>query len=49
MLIVKQTFAQTINLNHQFQGTSFSNISKGNYKVGFVTYDTLAGAPYTVN
>jgi hypothetical protein len=49
LVSVHHVFAQSISINHQFQGTSFSNISKGNNKVGFVSYDTIAGAPYLIN
>jgi uncharacterized repeat protein (TIGR01451 family) len=44
--IVKASFAQSISINRQFQGTSPTAISKGNNKIGWVTYDSLPGSPY---
>jgi uncharacterized repeat protein (TIGR01451 family) len=45
-LICHLSFAQSISINHQFQGTAFTNISKGNNKIGWVTYDTIQGSPF---
>ncbi len=46
---VKVTLAQSISINHQFQGTSPSALSKGNHKMGWVTLDSIQGNPYTYN
>jgi uncharacterized repeat protein (TIGR01451 family) len=49
LFFVQQAFAQSISINHQYQGTSFSSMSKGNHKVGFVTCDTTVGNVFVVN
>lgn len=46
---VETVFAQSITINHQFQGISPSALSKGNHKMGWVTLDTIEGNPYTYN
>lgn len=47
MATIKFTLAQSITINHQFQGISPSALSKGNHKMGWVTLDSIQGIPYT--
>ena len=44
---VHTVFAQSISINHQFQGEAFSTIRHGNYKSGWITITPAPGQPYT--
>jgi hypothetical protein len=39
--------AQSIIINHQFQGTTVFDLSFGGGKIGWVTYDSSLANPYT--